>query len=152
MRHRRIIPNGLNVPTGNTLGAATFLGLGAERKRRPNQNPQYQQWNFSIQRALPGNSVLQVNYTGGKGTHLYFGGGTENQDRMDPSYWGLGRTALTGLVTNPFYGIITDPKSKLSAPTVTLNSLLRPYPQYTAAGGSDAEYREFDLPRRAVAV
>lgn len=129
-------PNGLNVPTGNTLGAATFLGLGAGTETRPNQSPQYQQWNLSIQRALPGNSVLQVNYTGGKGTHLYFGGGTENQDRMDPSYWGQGRTALNGLVTNPFYGIITDPKSKLSAPTVTLNSLLRPYPQYTGASGS----------------
>jgi hypothetical protein len=39
-------------------------------------------------------------------------------------------------VPNPFYGIITDPKSKLSAPTVTLNSLLRPYPQYTGVSGS----------------
>ena len=54
---------------------------------RPNQNPQYQQWNFSIQRSLPGSAVVQINYTGGKGTHLYFGGGTENQNRLDPSYW-----------------------------------------------------------------
>jgi len=129
-------PDGLNIPPGNSLGAATFLGLGVGTETRPNQNPQYQQWNFSIQRALPGNSVLQVNYTGGKGTHLYFGGGTENQDRMPLSYWGLGRTALNGLVPNPFYGVITDPKSKLSAQTVTLNSLLRPYPQYTGVSGS----------------
>ncbi|HEY3454412.1 MAG TPA: TonB-dependent receptor [Bryobacteraceae bacterium] len=129
-------PNGLNIPPGNSEGAATFLGLGVGTETRPNQNPQYQQWNFSIQRALPGSSVLQVNYTGGKGTHLYFGGGTENQDRMPLNYWGLGRTALNGLVPNPFYGIITDPKSKLSAQTVTLNSLLRPYPQYTGASGS----------------
>ena len=34
---------------------------------------------------------------------------------------------------NPFFGIITNPLSRLSAPTVTLNTLLRPYPQY--AGG-----------------
>jgi hypothetical protein len=129
-------PDGLTIPPGNSQGVATFLGLGVGTETRPDQNPQYQQWNFSIQRALPGNSVLQVNYTGGKGTHLYFGGGTENQDRLDPSFWGLGRTALNGLVKNPFYGIITDPKSKLSAPTVTLNSLLRPYPQYTGVSGS----------------
>jgi hypothetical protein len=129
-------PNGLNIPPGNSQGAATFLGLGVSTETRPNQNPQYQQWNLSIQRALPGDSVVQINYTGGKGTHLYFGGGTENQDRLDPSYWALGRTALNSLVPNPFYSVITDPKSKLSAPTVTLNNLLRPYPQYTGVSGS----------------
>src|SRR5262245_17472870 len=126
-------PNGLTIPPGNSLGAATFLGLGIGTESRPNQNPQYQQWNFSIQRELPFSSVVQVNYTGGKGTHLYFGGGVTNRNRMDPSYWSLGRTRLNELVTNPFYGTITDPTSRLSAPTVTQNTLLRPYPQY--AGG-----------------
>jgi len=126
-------PAGLTLPPGNSLGDATFLGLGIGTESRSNQNPQYQQWNFSVQRALPGNSVVQVNYTGGKGTHLYFGGGVTNQNRMDPSYWGLGRTTLNALVPNPFYGIVTDPTSRLSSPTVTYNTLLRPYPQY--AGG-----------------
>ena len=126
-------PNGLTVPPGNSLGASTFLGLGIGTESRPDSNPHYQSWNFSLQRQLPGSSVLEVNYTGSKGTHLYFGGGVENQNRLDPSYWGLGRTALNALVPNPFAGIITDPKSRLSAPTVTLNTLLRPYPQY--AGG-----------------
>jgi hypothetical protein len=129
-------PNGLQIPPGSSQGASTFLGLGISTDTRPNQNPQYQQWNFSIQRALPGDAVFQINYTGGKGTHLYFGGGAENIDRLDPSYWSIGRTALNGLVTNPFYGVITDPKSRLSAPTVTLNTLLRPYPQYTGVSGS----------------
>ena len=80
--------------------------------------------------------VLQVNYAGSKGTHLYFGGGTESLNRLPQSYWSMGRTALQALVPNPFYGIITDPKSRLSAPTVTQNTLLRPYPQYTGASGS----------------
>lgn len=126
-------PNGLTLPPGNSLGASTFLGLGIGTETRADANPQYQSWNFSVQRQLPASSVVEVNYTGSKGTHLYFGGGVENQNRLDPSYWSLGRTALNGLVPNPFYGIITDPKSRLSAPTVTLNTLLRPYPQY--AGG-----------------
>lgn len=129
-------PDGLNVPPGNSQGAATFLGLGVGTETRPNQNPQYQQWNFSIQRALPGNLVLQVNYAGSKGTHLYFGGGTEGLNRLPQSYWSMGRTALQALVPNPFYGIITDPKSRLSAPTVTQNTLLRPFPQYTGVSGS----------------
>jgi hypothetical protein len=131
-------PNGLTIPPGNTLGDATFLGLGIGTESRANQNPQYQQWNFSIQRALPGDSVIQINYTGGKGTHLYFGGGVTNRNRLDPSYWPLGRPTLNGLVTNPFYGIITDPKSPLSAPTVTYNTLLRPYPQYSGGVSGSA--------------
>jgi hypothetical protein len=126
-------PNGLNIPPGNTLGASTFLGLGFGTESRPDSNPQYQSWNFSVQRQMPLNSVVEVNYTGSKGTHLYFGGGVENQNRLDPSYWSMGRTALNALVPNPFFGIITDPKSRLSQSTVTLNTLLRPYPQY--AGG-----------------
>jgi len=126
-------PNGLSSPPGNSLGAATFLGLGVGTETRPDSNPQYQSWNFSVQRQLPGSGVAEVNYTGSKGTHLYFGGGVENQNRLDPSYWTLGRTALNTMVPNPFYGIITDTKSRLSSPTVTLNTLLRPYPQY--AGG-----------------
>lgn len=126
-------PNGLNIPPDRSQGAATFLGQGIGTESRPNQNPQYQQWNFSIQRALPGSSVVQVNYTGSKGTHLYFGGGVQNQNRLDPSNWSRGRTYLNELAPNPFFGIITNPLSRLSAATVTRNTLLRPYPQY--AGG-----------------
>jgi hypothetical protein len=130
-------PNGLTLPPGNSQGAATFLGLSVGTNSRPNANPQYQSWNFSIQRQLPAGSVLEVNYTGSKGTHLYFGGGVENQNRLDPSYWSLGRTALNTLVPNPFYGIITDSRSALSAPTVTRNTLLRPFPQYSGGVSGD---------------
>jgi hypothetical protein len=35
------------------------------------------------------------------------------------------------LVPNPFFGIITDPTSTLSLPTVQAGQLLRPFPQYT---------------------
>jgi len=127
-------PDGLNIPPGNTLGAITFLGLGIGTESRPNKNPQYQQWNFSLQRALPGSSVVQANYSASKGTHQYFGGGVQNRNRMDQSFWPLGRTRLANeLVANPFFGVVTNPLSRLSARTVTLNTLLRPYPQY--AGG-----------------
>jgi hypothetical protein len=131
-------PNGLTIPPGNTLGPATFLGLSVGTESRENANPQYQQWNLSIQRALPGDSMIQVNYTGGKGTHLYFGGGVQNVNRLDPSLWPMGRTALLALVANPFYGIITDPTSRLSAPTVQQNTLLRPYPQYSGGVSGSA--------------
>ena len=42
------------------------------------------------------------------------------------------------LVPNPFYGIITDPTSILSNPTVTRGQLLKPYPQYINMNAIDA--------------
>ncbi len=131
-------PNGLNVPPGSALGAATFLGLGIGTESRENSNPQYQNWNLSIQRAMPSNSVFQVNYTGSKGTHLYFGGGVQNRNLLATEHWAMGRTQLNALVTNPFAGVITNPLSALSAPTVTRNTLLRPFPQYSGGVSGSA--------------
>ena len=42
--------------------------------------------------------------------------------------------ALLAVVPNPFYGVITDPSSTLSLPTVQQEQLLRPYPQFLDVG------------------
>jgi len=123
-------PDGITLPAGKDAGAATFLGLGLSTVLRQNQNPQYQQWAFSVQHQLPKNSVLEINYAGTKGTHLYFSG-LGNLNLLDPSYWNIGRTALSQQVTNPFYGVITNSVSALSAKTVSRQQLLLGYPQYT---------------------
>ena len=54
------------------LGAATpaansFLAVNISPEPR---NPYVQQWSFGIQRALGGNSTVEVNYIGNKGTNL----------------------------------------------------------------------------------
>jgi hypothetical protein len=41
---------------------------------------------------------------------------------------------LARSVANPFLGVITNPTSPLSAPTVSYGQLLRPYPHYTGVG------------------
>lgn len=130
-------PNGLNLPPGRSLGPNTFLGLGAGTIVRENRNPEYHSWNFSIQRELPLQSVIEVNYTGSRGTHLLMP--DTSLSRLDPQYWGLGRTTLNALVDNPFFGVITDPRSQLSAPTVPYHRLLRPMPHFLGTGRSDAE-------------
>jgi hypothetical protein len=123
-------PDGLIFPSGKADGAATFLGQNLGTANRENVTPQIQQWAFSVQRTLPSGSLLELNYTGTKGTHLYFPD-LENANRLDPIYWGIGRTELNRTVPNPFYGVITDPTTNLSASTVVSRQLLRPYPQYT---------------------
>jgi hypothetical protein len=130
-------PNGLNLPTGSSLGPNTFLGLGAGTIVRENANPEYHSWNFSVQRELGFQSVLEVNYTGSRGTHLLMP--DTSLSRLDPRYWGLGRTALNANVPNPFYGVITDPRSQLSAQTVQYHRLLRPMPHFLGTSRGDSE-------------
>ncbi len=131
-------PNGFNLPPGRSLGIDTFLGLGAGTTNRENNNPQYQSWNFSIQRQIPGNAVLEANYTGSKGTRLLFAGDT-NLQRLDPLFWDLGRTQLDTRVPNPFHGVITDERSTLSRETVVLNRLFRNMPHFNGASQSETQ-------------
>jgi len=68
MRHRRSYPNGLNVPTGNTLGAATFLGAG--RGNGNASEPESAIISNGISRfsgRFRAIRCCQVNYTGGQG-------------------------------------------------------------------------------------
>jgi Carboxypeptidase regulatory-like domain len=126
-------PDGLTPAPGRNPLA--WLGHGVDSYIPSYINPNIQQWLVSIQREVPGNGVVEINYSASKGTHLYFGGEDipGNHNLLSPAYWGLGRAALNDDVPNPFYGIITDPTSVESQKTVPLHYLLRPYPQY--AGG-----------------
>jgi hypothetical protein len=88
-----------------------------------------QQWNFNLQRELPGNIYVDAAYAGSKGTHLPIGGYQLNQ--LPTQYLSLGQQ-LSQLVPNPFFGLINQ--GGLTAPTVTRGQLLRPYPQFTGLG------------------
>jgi hypothetical protein len=130
-------PTGLTMPPGPGKDPSAYLGLEFDSYDPNTINPQYQQWNFSIQRELPGSAVMEINYAGSKGTHLAFGTDDVlgNRNKLDPLFWSLGRDALYEQVTNPFYGVITNPNSVLSQPTVERQQLLLPYPQYGAYMG-----------------
>jgi hypothetical protein len=130
-------PDGMNLPPGRSLGAMTFIGMSASSVVPENIRPSYHSWNFSIQRQLPGSSVVEVNYTGTKGTHMFIP--TSNLSPLDQQYWSLGRTALNTKVPNPFYGVITDKRSSMSEPTIAYNRLLRAFPQYNGASRTTGE-------------
>lgn len=131
-------PDGFNYPLGHAGGAATNLGLGpGDAVFLGNETPYVQQWNFNTQRSLPGDLLVEVGYLGSRGINLIDGdgssGGRDTLNQLPASYMTLG-PELVRVAPNPFLGVITNPTSPLSAPTVSYGQLLRPYPHYTGVG------------------
>ncbi len=126
-------PKGLQVPTAPGSGLLTNYGqdFGAsgrdgaiDRSARVGYS---QQWNFNVQRELPGKISLELAYVGNKGTKLTDGplGPQLNQLTVEQLRMG---SQLLQLVPNPFQGFAqTGP---LAQATVTRAQLLRPYPQF----------------------
>jgi hypothetical protein len=134
-------PAGLTFPPGRN--ASAFLGRDAGTPEPYDRNPQYQQWNLSVQREVPGHGIVEVNYSASKGTRLYLGDTNDavsSLNNLSPIYWGLGVDKLTSLVPNPFYGVITNPTAtSYNQPTIQLNNLYRRFPEYSGVGGYRAE-------------
>jgi hypothetical protein len=131
-------PNGILQPPGRSQGDSTLIGFDTGTiLPSNNRNPEYHSWNLSIQRELPLQSVLEVNYTGSRGTHLFMPVTTLTP--LHPGHWGLGRTALQEQVENPFDDLIDDPRSPLSGPTVQAHRLLRAMPHFAGANVGSSE-------------
>jgi hypothetical protein len=86
-----------------------------------------QQWNVSVQRELTSDMSIEVAYVGSKVTRV--GLPDVNINQLSTEQLALG-TALQQRVPNPFFGTIPR-SSSLGDPTIPLNQLLRPFPQYT---------------------
>ena len=89
-----------------------------------------QLFSLGYQIELPGSVLLQVNYSGNKGTHLLSGGWNINS--LPTSLLSLGNQ-LNNQVKNPFQGLIAA--GALSGATISLRQSLLPYPQYSGDGG-----------------
>jgi hypothetical protein len=132
-------PNGLIPPSGSSLGLLNDVGysaIGPLRTTAAARTPYEQSWSFGIQRELGGNTLLDLEYVGKKGTHLYFAG-ANNFDVLGPQIENLSPTEIGNLgnyVSNPFAPLLTAPyfaNSVLSSPTIQAYQLLLPYPQFT---------------------
>jgi hypothetical protein len=126
-------PNGLIQPPGSSLGLMNDIGYGANGPlRNVTSTPYEQSWSFGLEMQLPAKIVTNMMYVGKKGTHLYFSG--DNYiNHLGPGVEGDNAAQLNNLTTmvnNPFYGIITDPNSSLSASQTPEYMLQIPYPQF----------------------
>jgi len=143
-------PSGITPPSGRSLGPNTLIGESPTLVEPNRGNPYVQQYNFMIQRLLPGRLVLDVAYVGGHGVHLPYP--ILNINQVPPAFLDYGRqyysTArdVNGVaaanasqffsqqVNNPFYGIITKPGLTLTSRTVRRDQLLKAFPQYNDPG------------------
>jgi hypothetical protein len=128
-------PNGLILPPGNSLGLLNDVGFGAIGPlRNEKTTPSEESWTLGVERQLPWNVLLDVEYIGKKGTNLYFGG--DNQiDILGPEIENYSQDQIADLqtyVNNPFQGYITNPNSILSQSQVPQYQLNLPYPQFTS--------------------
>ena len=117
-------PEGLVPATGSSLGAGTLLGQAISATDRGNYVPYSAQWNFDVQRELPGGILLDVGYAGNRGIGF-------QQDRqlntLPDSALALG-DALRAPMANPFFGQVGS--GILAQRTVTRAQLLRPFQQF----------------------
>jgi hypothetical protein len=143
-------PSGFLYPPGSSQGLLTLVGQSLNTAYPPTlKTPYNQQWNFSIQRSLASDMLLQVAYVGNKGTHLPWssGGGLLNQ--LAPQYSALGNQLLT-TVANPFYGNPNITSGTLAQPTVQYGQLIRPYPEWQTVSldgeaVGDSEYNALQI-------
>ena len=127
-------PTGFNRPTGSTQGLATLAGQGVQFYDRSNTAPKTAQWNFNIQRELPGNILVEVGYAGNRGWAL----AEARQWNQLPDASLAQGDQLRQLVPNPFFGKIAV--GALAQRTVTRAQLLRPYPQFDAVTSQNASW------------
>jgi Carboxypeptidase regulatory-like domain len=132
---RNPFPYGITPPTGSSLGVLQQMGLGANGALRTDNVPSYTQtWSAGFQHELGGGVLLDLNYVGTKGTHLYFNG-AGNLDHLGPWVEQMSPSDIANLaynrIPNPFQGYITDPTSSISGDTIPAYQPLRPYPQFT---------------------
>ncbi len=134
-------PFGVATPPGASLGLSTFLGRDIAFIPRDLQNPQTMRWEFSAQRELPGNWVVEASYVGNKGYDLINTdpGAINFVNAIPRQYLSTSLTRdqavinfLADQVANPFRGLI--PGQNLNNPTVSRGQLLRPFPEFTDIG------------------
>lgn len=145
---RNPFPAGFRPVPGASAGLLTAVGGNVEGPLRDTPIPYTLQWNFTLQRELPGRVLLELAYVGNRGRQLSRGGeGGFTLNQVDPSFLSLG-SALNQQVPNPYFG--RGLGGILANPTFSRAQSLRPYPQFLSvyplfSAGSNSDYNSLQL-------
>lgn len=124
--------NPLILPRGNSLGRYTSLGDNAEWFYPELRTGVNDRINFTLQRELPNQIHLDATFFVNLGRDLPY---TQRLNLADPQLSYTHKAALDRQVPNPFFQYLTPdkfPGALRNQRTVTVGSLLRPYPHYGA--------------------
>ena len=143
-RLRNPFPNGLVQPPGASFGLKTLVGQDIITLFRGDRTAYAQEWNFNVQRELPGGFLIDAAYAGSKGTKLPI---DVQLNQLPDQYLALG-SQLLQQTPNPFFGVIAV--GSLAGKTIAAGQLLRPYPEFgnvniRAAHRGSSIYHSFQL-------
>jgi hypothetical protein len=126
-------PDGVAEPPGASLGLATLIGRDLDFVPTSRKNGQSQRWEFSVERELPGQWLVEAAYVGNHGYDL-----TTEVDSLNAvprRFLSTGPVRdqatidfLTANVVNPFQGLA--PGTTLNGATVQRQQLLLAFPQF----------------------
>jgi hypothetical protein len=154
-------PGGFTGPQGMQYGALANWGYGNNNDlgNTAARDANIYQWNLGIQRELPSQIVVGVDYSANRSTHLPWSG-TNNRDFIPSAVLAKVSAAITPtdpncqadscvsnflntLVANPFSAMFStpctptpsnpcfnEPNSNYNDPTIALGNLLNTYPQF----------------------
>jgi hypothetical protein len=120
-------PNGINLPTGSSLGLATYLGQNISYYSSNRETPLHQGFTAGIQYEFPFKMVLGVTYAGERMNHHQLMTAYYVNAIRTAQWVALGDSA-GDQVANPYQGLL--PGSTLNGPTISREQLLKPYPQF----------------------
>jgi hypothetical protein len=154
------LPKGLPQPQGTSAGPNPNWGFSNSNNLGTEQatNADIYQWNIGVQRLLPADITIGIDYSANRSNHLPWGGNnvttTRNrnflssdlrtqisaqQHALDPNCDADGCVTayLNQLADNPFLSLFqgptamfNQPSSLYNQPQIPLVNLLRPYPQF----------------------
>ncbi len=145
---RNPYPSGFQPPPGAANGLVTAVGGPIQAPLQETFTPWSMQWNFTIQRELPGDMMIETAYVGTRGLQLSRGGESGfTLNQLPLSQMSLGNRLLD-TVDNPFY--VANGPGFFGTKTVARNQLLRPYPQFTDvfplfSSGSSSTYHALQV-------
>ena len=129
-------------PYGQSYGRYTNLGSAVsldQYQLRPQVNDRF---NLSYQRQIWAGTIIDRNYFYNYGTRVPF---DKNLNMADPAFRYEYKTLLNTQVANPFRNYLTPdkfPGQLRNTTTVSLGSLLVPYPQYGAITQTNTDGRK----------
>ncbi|HSB15542.1 MAG TPA: TonB-dependent receptor [Bryobacteraceae bacterium] len=132
------VSNPLQTPIGKSLGRYTNLGANATFFPQDMIHPINDRFNVSLQRQAPFRILTDTTFFMNLGRNvqdasMWGGDYNYNLNMVDPNYGYTYKGTTTKAVANPFYMLLPAdkmPGSLRTQKTVSVNSLLAPYPQY----------------------